>query len=371
MKKYKLSQPYFDEETLDYVSSVIRTGMLVQGEENRKFEMEIGKFFDINSSNISLVSSGTAALHLALLALDIKPGDKVIVPNFTFPATSNVVEMIGADCILVDVSLDNYNIDTELLEKALIDDSKSKHIKAMIIVHEFGAPCNMDDIMRLSKTYDIRVIEDAACAFGTQYNGSYVGLTGDVGCFSLHPRKALTTGEGGIVVSKNQEIIDKINILKNHGITNIKGHIDFTMPGLNYRMTNFQAALGLKQIGLFKDWMFKRVVLQNKYRELLNDPKIKLPENQDGHSWQSFMILLSDEVNRDHLKKALLEAGIESNYGAYALSNLMYYKEKYPENPYIKGNGLRLYEKGLCLPLHQGLEVEDIEIISRELLKLI
>lgn len=368
MKKYKLSEPCFEDEDLKYVVDVIKTGMLVQGVENKKFEAKIGTYFGIDEDLVSLVSSGTAALHLALLALEIGTGDKVIVPNFTFPATSNVVEIVGAKCLFVDVVDSNYNINADILEKALKENIED--VKAIIVVHEFGAPCDMNKIMNLARKYEIKIIEDAACAFGTKCDDEYAGLIGDVGCFSLHPRKAITTGEGGIVISKSKDVIERINILKNHGICNLNGKIDFITPGLNYRMTNFQAALGLKQLDNFDDWINKRVKLQEAYRNKLNYSKIRFPENQKGHSWQSFMILMENEELRDWIKFKLSDLGIESNYGAYALNTLSYYKDKYQDNRYLDGSAEMLYSCGLCLPLHHGLSEDDVCYISEQIILL-
>ena len=182
-------------------------------------------------------------MHLALKALGIGPGDEVIVPAFSYVATANVVELVGAKPVFVDIDLATFNLDTSLLEQSITDKTR-----AIIPVHEFGLMCNMQVILELAHSKKIPVIEDAACALGASADDKLAGTLGDFGSFSLHPRKAISSGEGGLLCSKTAEMDEKIRILRNHGMQINHGKMDFVEAGFNYRMTDFQAALVSNQL---------------------------------------------------------------------------------------------------------------------------
>ena len=186
----RLAKPEFSDETIRSVLSVIKSGDLVMGEYVSKVEQFLESY--LNVENAVLVSSGTAALHLSLLSLGIGAGDEVIVPAFTFPATANMVEAVGAKPVFVDIALDDFCIDCEKIEASI-----SSKTKAIIPVHAFGQPANMEAVLDIAKCHGLFVIEDAACALGAEFENVKVGAYGDLGCFSFHPRKAITTGEGG------------------------------------------------------------------------------------------------------------------------------------------------------------------------------
>lgn len=365
----RLSQPIIDDEEINAIVEVLKSGMLVQGNYVSEFETALKQYIDVDY--VSAVSSGTAALHTALSALGVGEGDAVFVPSFTFPATANVVELQRARTVLVDVDISTYNIDIDLLEKAIINYSEPETPKAIIVVHEFGAPANMTRIMEIAKKYNLFVVEDAACALGTKWNGQHVGTFGDIGCFSWHPRKAITTGEGGAIVTNNPTLFSKVNLLRNHGLMKAEnGVIDFVIPGFNYRLTEIQAVLGINQLKKFDGWLKKRNELVEYYYELLIDvPNIKLPLKVSGHAWQTFMILLDEKINRDDLIKRLKVEGIETNLGAQGLSQLSYFKEKYDfdVNYNVVSNGL--FKQGLALPLHPLLTKKDLDYICSRLNK--
>lgn len=363
----KLSSVVLDTEDCSSVERVLRGGYLVHGEECILFEKELGEY--ISCEYVHVVSSCTAALHLALLALGIGKGDAVIVPCFTFPATVNAVELTGAVPIIVDVERHSYNINTDLIVNAINSWKGKEKIRAIIPVHEFGCPADMDKILQIAKDYNLYVIEDAACALGTKYKDRMVGTFGDIGCFSFHPRKALTTGEGGAIVAKDKDIAHKIALLKNHGMEYIDGRVDFMLPGLNYRLTNFQAALGRSQLKKFNLWLEKRNELQNFYRELLYDVPVELPVAIEGHSWQTFMIILPEHIDRDILRKKLYDCGIETNLGAHAIHCLKYYKEKYLFKNSEYPVAYLLYTKGLALPFSQNISKEEIRVVVDSLKK--
>lgn len=359
----KLSQPSFGDSEIEAVAEVLRSGMLVQGKKVNDFENSFAKY--TGSLYAVAVSSGTAALHLALLSLNIGAGDAVIVPDFTFPATSNVVELVGAKTVLVDVNPTTYCISIDSLKQKIQNWQGPERLKAIMIVHEFGAPANMHEIIRMAKEHNLKVIEDAACALGTTWGEKHVGTFGDIGCFSLHPRKAITTGEGGMMTTDDERIYNLLLKLRNHGIErDPNGTIDYMMPGLNYRMTEFQAVLGHIQLDKFNQILEIRKALASKYHQLFSSLSlIQLPEQIIGHSWQTYMIVLPDYCDQREAINYLRENGIEVNFGANALHMLTYYKKKYelPDSSFPVSS--TLYNKGLALPLHPFLTTQEQQYI--------
>lgn len=210
----RLTRPYIPDEAIEKCIEVLRSGNLVQGLYAEKFEQAISDYLDVKHAMV--VSSGTAALHLSLIALGIGPGDEVIVPAFSFPATANVVELVGAKPVFVDIKLDDFCIDASFIESVITNNTK-----AIIPVHEFGMPANMKPVLKLAEKYKLFIIEDAACALGAEYENRKAGAFGNLGCFSFHPRKAITTGEGGVVVTNDISLAEKIRAIRNHGIEKV------------------------------------------------------------------------------------------------------------------------------------------------------
>lgn len=350
----KLSKPYIPEDCISNVVEVLRSGNLVQGEYVKKFENEVQAY--LNVKHAVLVANGTAALHLSLVSLGIGSGDEVIVPAFTFPATANVVELVGAKSILVDINLDDFCINTSLLEKAI-----TPNTKAIIPVHEFGQSAQMSEIMRIAAKYNLKVVEDAACALGTEYKRQKVGTFGDTGCFSLHPRKAVTSGEGGIIVTNDDDIARSLRILRNHGIEYKDGKNDFVAAGFNYRLTDFQAALCLPQLMEIEKIIDHRMQQANVYNQILKD-HVKIPSIFEDRRmvYQTYHILVSETTNRDELIRNLKEKDIEANFGAQALNTLTYYQKKYSYKKEDFPNAVIANEKGLALPL--GMHVSHVDL---------
>ena len=360
----KLSLPDIGDEELAEIKKVFDSKYLVQGDYVENFERQIKNFLDCKY--VFAVSSGTAALHLACLALNIEPGQKVIVPDFTFPATANVVEVCGAQAVFSDISSRSFclNTEEEYLYKLenLIDDKT----KAIIPVHEFGYPVDMEKILNLSLKHNLYIIEDAACALGSKYKDQIAGTLGNIGCFSLHPRKAITTGEGGIVVTNDDKLAEKIRALRNHGILYENLKPSFKYAGLNYRMTNIQGAIGTIQFKKFDKLMQTRKQIVEWYFNLLKDePNITLPaEPEYGiHTWQTFHILINDKYNRNDMINYMKENGVECNYGANALHIEPYFTDKYNYIPDDFPNSTKAYQHGLALPLHFKVKYEDVEYI--------
>ncbi|MFC7685717.1 DegT/DnrJ/EryC1/StrS family aminotransferase [Ureibacillus sp. GCM10028918] len=367
----KLSQPIISEEAIQDVSEVLRSGMLVQGQHVKEFEEGLKDY--IGTQGVLAVSSGTAALHVALAALDIGENDAVLVPAFTYPATANVVEIQKAKTVLVDVDPFTYNIDPEKLEESILNYKDKERLRAIIVVHEFGAPANMTKILEIAYKFQLFVIEDAACALGTKWNEQHVGTFGDIGCFSCHPRKAITTGEGGVVVTNNPQLLKKMNLLRNHGvIKEADGTMDFILPGFNYRMTEFQAVLGTHQLKTFNSWLAQRKILVDYYlKQLKGDKSIQLPKPFEGHAWQTFMVVINSNIKRAEIIKNLKLKNIETNLGAQAIHMLSYYRDKYNFDSNDYPVAKNLFESGLALPLHSELSINEIQYICDNLKSLI
>lgn len=357
----KLSQPNISEEAIAGVVDVLRSGYLVHGPESEAFEVALAEYLGCHS--VILVSSGTAALHVSLLAMDIGPGDAVLVPDFTFPASANAIALTGARPVIVDVEPSSYTISVAALEDTIRCWDGPEILKGIMPVHEFGAVADMGKIGALASQYSLRIIEDAACALGARDAGGKVGKTSEAACFSFHPRKTLTTGEGGAIATSSLELADRMRRLRNHGMERTAAGMRFMEPATNYRMTNFQAALGLRQLPHLDEWIGKRHRLYRSYQNglasLVAEGKLVVPRIETGHSLQTFMVVLASRFDRAEVIHALRERGIESNLGAQSLSAIGLYGK--PFLPSI--NGGVLADKGLALPMFEQLDENDISVV--------
>lgn len=362
-----LAKPNITEKDINVVADVLRSGMLVQGKYVETLENDFRAITHANFA--SALSNGTATLHLALIALGIKAGDEVIVPAFSYMATANVVELVGAKPVFVDIDLKTFNIDVTKIEQAV-----TSKTRAIIPVHEFGLACDIDAVMAIAKTKGLYVIEDAACALGALYGGKHVGSFGDFGSFSLHPRKAISSGEGGVLITNNVFYDNKIKLLRNHGTEYIDGVMDFTEFGYNYRMTDFQAALVVSQLDrLQKSIDYKNELAAIYFKELKTD-KIQLPFIPDytQHTWQTFHIIVDQSLDRDQLIKDMREKGIGTNYGAQCMPYMQSFKNKYNYNcEDLFPNALKAYQQGLALPVYDLMTAEEAQYIAFTLNKLI
>ena len=360
----RLAHPKFPDSVIDDLTAILESGHLVQGHRVAAFEARLAQY--LGTRHAIAVSSGTAALHVALLASGIGPGDEVVVPAFTFPATANVVEMAGARTTLVDVGPDDLCIDPSALETAI-----TQRTRAIIAVHAFGQPAPMDAVLGVATKHGITLIEDAACALGAQYDGKNVGTFGLIGCFSFHPRKSLTTGEGGLVVTDDEAVAERSRALRNHGIQSVQGRAEFVRPGLNYRMTEIQAALGLGQVAAFENEGECRRRLASIYDTHLASSPLTLPKHfpQRLNAFQTYHVILPDQIDRAVLIEALKREGIETNLGAQALNCLSFFQKHYDASPETHPNATRAYRKGLALPIGSHVSEADVQYVSRALLK--
>lgn len=299
-----VGKPTLGEEEIEAVSTVIRSGMLAQGPRVEEFEHAFAKYCD--STHGVAVNSGTAALHAALLALGIGPGDEVIVPAFTFFATASSVCMCGARPVFADVDEDTFNLSIESLENNL-----SQKTRAVIGVHLFGQPFAVRPVAEICGERGIHFIEDAAQAHGAVYHGKKVGSFGAAGCFSFYPTKNMTTGEGGMVTTHDRVLAETIRRLINHGQREKYLH---TSLGYNFRMTDIGAAIGLAQLEKLDAFNTRRQETAAYYDDHIRCPGIILPEVMPGveHVYHQYVIRVTDECRftRDQLAIALREKGI-------------------------------------------------------------
>lgn len=359
----KLAKPFIPEDAIDQLAEILRSGNLVQGQFVGELESALTRYLDVKHAIV--VSSGTAALHLSLMALDIKEGDEVLVPAFTFPATANVVEITGARPVLVDISLSDYCMDTSLIEKAVTEKTR-----AIMPVHEFGQTADMDAVMAMAGKYNLCIIEDAACALGSEYKHRKAGTSGNAGCFSFHPRKAITTGEGGAIVTDDDELAAKLRSLRNHGISVTEEGQDFICAGLNYRMTDFQAVLGTGQMINLENIIAARESLSLAYdRALSGIPGVSLPERIAGRRnvYQTYHILLADGIDRNSLIAYLKREGVETNIGAQAIHCIGYYKNRYCYRAHDYPNAATAFTQGLALPMGTHITEDDVKSIAAKL----
>ena len=372
-----LIKPYITQEIKDNVLEVLDSGYLTEGPVTREFEQSLKKYLGCNY--LSAVTSATTGLETALRALDIGPGDEVIVPDYTYPATASVVPLVGAKAVIVDVDKDTMLIDYEAIEEAITENTK-----AIIPVSLFGFPLDYNRLNEIKEKHDLYIIEDAACSIGAEFNGVKVGNQADISVFSLHPRKFITTGEGGVVSTNNEELGNWINSYKHFGMNmNSSGRegVQFDIIGTNYKLTNVQAAIGLGQLKHIDQLLSKRLELAENYKELLEEIKgvrlnqlLKNGRCSQGcscekpdcvHSYQTFAIFVE---NRDHVMKELRAMGIEVQIGTYSL----HMHKAYQENPMveIKGdmkNSAWCYSHALALPLFDDLTFGQQETIVKEL----
>jgi perosamine synthetase len=379
--KIPITKPFFGEEEKRAILEPLESGWVVQGPKVREFERLFEDFQDCKHAVAT--TSATTALHLALLCLGMEKGDEVIVPAFTHPATANVVRYVGARPVFVDIKLQDFNIDPLEIEK-----KATRKTKAIIPVHLFGFPADMDPVVDVAKDSGLKVIEDAACAHGAEYKGRKVGAIGDCGAFSFHPRKAITTGEGGMLTTNNEEIAAVARILRSHGesISDELRHNadeviypDFVTLGFNYRMTDIQAAVGVEQMKKLSYILEEKRRIAHQYNELLSqlerDEYLVLPHPMDGfvHSYQSYVILLNDRMKgkRGRLSNELQKRGIATRKGTYHVPGTKLYREAFGFKKGDFPNSETADERSLVLPIYAGMEEGEVNYVVDNLRDLI
>lgn len=347
-----LARPDLGEAEIQAAVAALRSGNLVQGERVEAFEAALAQ--RLGRSHVIVVSSGTAALHLAMLVLDLAPGDEVIVPAFTFPATANAVELAGATPVLCDIDPATCNMDP-----AQIPGLITTRTRAIMPVHEFGRPADLDQISAIARRHGLHLVEDAACAIGAQWRGRPCGSFGLLACLSFHPRKVLTTGEGGAIVTDDGALADRLRLLRNHGIRRRGGTVDFVCAGFNYRLTEIQAAIGLAQLLRLDAIIASRRAMADRYLRLLSSGRCLLPGDPAGglSTYQTYHILLPSPGLRMAVFNSLQQSGVSCGNGATALA-LTSHHQRFAKRGRLAGAESAFY-RGVTLPLWHGLTPED------------
>ena len=386
--KVPIARTKLDEKDFNIIKKPLESGWLVQGPYIKEFEDKWSDFINVKHS--IAVTSCTTALHLSLAALGLNRDDEVIVPAFTWISSANVVEHLNATVVFCDINLRTFNIDVNQIE------SKITHkTKAIIPVHLFGLSADMDPILNIAKKHNLWVIEDAACGFGAKYKDSFVGTFGETGCFSFHPRKAITTGEGGMITTYNDTLAEKLRSMRDHGAatSDFQRHhgsrpyllAEHPYAGYNYRMTDIQASIGVTQMERANNIINERQQLAAKYSAALKKLDFfQLPyeSNDTCHGYQSYPCIYNyknqniqnvKDINdkRNNFMDALQKDGVSTRPATHAVHMLEYYKKKYNIDPKDFPNSYFANECSISFPLFNGITSKEqkyvIETIKKNL----
>jgi perosamine synthetase len=344
----RLAWPDVGDEEAKAVAKVLESGWLTMGPKVVEFEAELGRVCNVD--HCVAVSSGTAALHAAVLALGIGPGDEVIVPAYTFPATANAVVLAGARPRLVDVDPRTMNLNLERVAGAV-----NPKTRAVIGVHLFGRPLDWERLEEVVPD-DVLLIEDAAGALGARRRGRACGSLGVAGCLSFHPRKVVTTGEGGAVTTNRRDVADAVRRIRHHGI-DARRDFDIAAPSTNYRLSDILCAIGIPQVQRLHELLESRARIAAAYAKrlggLVQTPSV---DAGDEHGWQAYVVQLG---RRDEALDALREEGIEAQIGTYALHRLAAYRD---QGHFVGADDC--YRDALALPFHSRLSEEDVDRVA-------
>lgn len=357
-----IAKPFIGEKEITYTTDAVQSGWISShGEYISRFEEKLQSY--LKTKNITTVSNGTVALHLALVALGIGVGDEVIVPSSSFIATLNAVLYTGATPVFVDIEENTWGMDP-----AQIEDAITENTKAVIVVHLYGRACNVNQIKNITQKYGIFLIEDNAEAFGGTLDEVMLGTIGDFGTFSFFGNKIITTGEGGAIFAKDDEMFKKIIEYKNHGMSPEKKYYHKNI-GYNYRMTNMQAAIGLAQIEQIEIFLTKRLEIEAWYNEFLNGNIVtqKTLQNSTHVNWMYTVLIQKKAVSVEDMIIKLKDAGIDTRR-VFMPMNKMPYIHKNIQNIDFK-IATMIHDRGISLPTYYELEKEQVKFISREFMK--
>lgn len=377
-----ITKPWMGEAEEQAVRRPIVSGWVTQGPEVAGFEKEFAAY--MGASFACAISSCTTALHLALLAVGVKPGDEVITASHSFIATPNSIRYCGATPVFIDVQPGTFNMESSLLEKAI-----TPKTRAVLCVHQMGMPCDLREIIKIAVRHHLPIIEDAACSIGSeiQWDGQWQKIGkphGDIACFSFHPRKVITTGDGGMITTSNAEWDKKFRLLRQQGmgISDTARHAanqvifeSYPVRGFNYRMTDIQAAIGREQLKRLSEIVEKRRALAGRYRELLkNIPGLKLPDEPSWakSNWQSYCVRLPEGVDQREVMQRMLDQGIASRRGIMCSHREEAYQEK---GSWIAGSDLKqselAQEQCILIPLYPAMSFSEqdrvVEVLSAAL----
>ncbi len=346
-----MASPWLGPEEKKAVCEVIDSGMIACGEVVREFEAAFANY--CGAKHGIATTSGTTALEVAIRSLDLDKKARILTPAFSFIASSNAIIYAGAEPVFVDLDADTFNIDYDKIEAAI---KKEPDIKALMIVHLFGKPCDMDRVKSITQKHNLLLIEDCAQAHGATFKGKTVGSFGDVAAFSFYPTKNMTTGEGGMVTTSNHQYAQKARMLINHGMQ-VRYHHDII--GYNYRMTNIAAALGLCQLQKLPMMNRKRIGNASYYSENIDNPLVITPQHCDGHVYHQYTVRIKNGL-RDKFLSALNEHNIGS---------AVFYPLSLPEQKCYKGKGYLsecpvtdyLKNQVVSIPVQPQLTVDELK----------
>jgi perosamine synthetase len=368
-----LTAPSFDDAEIALIRDCLASGWVTQGPMTERFEKLIAHRHQVRHAMAT--TSCTAALHLAAMALELGPGDEVIVPAFTWVTSAHCAEYVGAKAVFVDIDLSTYNLDPAALVAAM-----TPRTKAIVAVHLFGRPAPMEEILAIAAAHGISVIEDAACAIGTTYRGRPVGALGDIGCFSFHPRKVVTTGEGGAVTTDRDDLARLVRSQRNHGSggpleSSVEPHGPWTMAvfdriGYNLRLSDIQAAVGIAQMGKLDALVAERRRCAQGYLDRLSGSnELALPAADPGHTFQSFVVRVREggRARRNAVMTSLAAADIQTRPGTHAVHRLGYYRKKYGLAEDACPNAVLAEDTTITLPIFPGMTDKEMDKVADRL----
>ena len=351
------AKPLVNKKDIQYLNKAVNSQWIAKGEYVQNFEKKLKKFLKINY--LGVTSSGSAAINLAYLILELKPGDEIVVPGFGFLVAANVAQTLGLKVIFADVDPNTFCVNVDTIKKVL-----SKKTKLIIVIHTYGNMCNMNEIVSLAKRKKIYLMEDAAQALGSKYNGKHAGTIGDIGVFSFTSTKTLTTGEGGAICVKKRSLYDKLVLFRSYGY--IKERYYCVVPGHNFRMSNLLASIGFSQMSRLNSILKKRKKIYSVYTRILKNNKFSLQKFEKNIS--AIPWTLSVKLNKNFTQKSrnlliskLKKNGIESRSGYYCPNQLSIFKKKY-KLPVCAD----LSKRVISLPIFEELKVKEINYICKK-----
>jgi perosamine synthetase len=356
----RLCVPSIDDREMAEIAEVLASGYLTQGAKVQQFEQLVRDV--VGTRHAFATSSGTTALHLSLAALGIGPGDEVLVADFTFPASANVVVQLGAVPVLVDVDPVTFTMDPADLARRVTPRSK-----AIMPVHTFGCSANMEAIAEVAERHGLAIVEDAACALGATCGEKACGSLGATGCFSFHPRKIITTGEGGMITTNDDALAEQIALLRSHGGVRQKYWFRYEAAGFNYRLSDVLGAIGVAQMAKLPDLVARRRTRADLLRTRLQEiADVRCPADPPWgtHTYQSFVVMVGESLDRDRLIDDLRSQDIETTLGTYALHDQPFFQEAYG---YVAGQlpqSHAAFCRTVTLPLYPQMSEADLDTLT-------